>query len=262
MSATTWRLIGDEEFSGAQNMARDEALLLCADENSPPVLRFYDWNPACVSIGRLQKDSSFIIENSSFDFVRRPTGGRAVLHQSEITYCAVLHRTHLPPESRSVVGAYNWFSSGFIAGLKTLGVQAELAAAPRKGSTPFAANCFQSAAQCDFVVDNRKLIGAAQCRKNDVILQHGSLLLDVDETAWRQATGETMSNAVSLRALGVSALRVEIIQALCAGMESVWNISFENSVFSGAENQMADALLARKYALAAWNENGIAALEL
>jgi lipoate-protein ligase A len=150
-----WRLILDGEYSGAWNMAIDEALLLCAGEDatcrvSTPALRFYGWNPPCVSLGRLQKNFDFSgAQELGFDVVRRPTGGRAVLHQHEITYCAVIHETHLPRESRSVVGAYNWLSAGFLEGLKSLGVAARLAD-PHKASTPAAANCFQSAAQCDF----------------------------------------------------------------------------------------------------------------
>ena len=243
-----WRLILDGEYSGAQNMARDEALLRCADENTAPVLRFYNWNPACVSIGRLQKNFA---ASPVFDFVRRPTGGRAVLH-----------REYLPRESRSVVGAYNWLSQGFIAGLEMLGVRAELASRQTGGSTPAAANCFQSASQCDFIVDGRKLIGAAQCRRHDVILQHGSILLEVEDSAWHQAIGGAMKQSVALRALGVLQSRPEIIDALCEGMRLVWNVGFDNSQFLGAENQMSEFLHNRKYALAAWNENGIDSAEI
>ena len=254
-----WRLILDGEYSGAWNMARDEALLNSADASTPPVLRFYDWNPACVSIGRLQKKFA---ASPDFDFVRRPTGGRAVLHQHEITYCAVLHREHLPCESRSVLGAYHWLSRGFIAGLEALGVRAELSTKSAGRSTPSAANCFQNAAQCDFVVDGRKLIGASQCRRNDVILQHGSILLKVDESAWRRGLGgendlTAMQAAVSLRQLGVLQSRQEIVFALCEGMRLVWNIEWERSPFSDKETHIAAQLHAAKYALAAWNGNSI-----
>ena len=254
-----WRLIFDGDYSGAWNMARDEALLNGADASTPPVLRFYDWSPACVSIGRLQKNFA---PSPDFDFVRRPTGGRAVLHQHEITYCAVLHREHLPPESRSVLGAYQWLSRGFIAGLETLGVRAELSTRAAQRSTRDGANCFQNAAQCDFVVDHRKLIGASQCRRNDVILQHGSILLEVDEAAWRRAVGgendlPSMQAAVSLRQLGVLQPRREIVFALCEGMRAVWNIEWERSQFSDRETQIAAQLHGVKYALAAWNESSI-----
>lgn len=247
-----WRLIEDGAFSGAQNMARDEALLLCQSATSSPVLRFYQWNAPCVSIGRLQKNFDFArVQNSGFDLVRRPTGGRAVLHQHEITYCAVVHQSHLPRTARSVIGAYQWLSTGFVAGLQALGVRARLSAA-HAGSTPGVANCFASAAQCDFVVGDKKLIGAAQCRKNDVILQHGAILLEIDKAAWHCALGSEMDGAVSLRALGVRRAREEIIVALVAGLERAWNISFESTVTNTKESALASRLHQQKYALEGW----------
>jgi lipoate-protein ligase A len=244
-------------------MARDEALLLCSGwglaRHAPtPVLRFYNWNPACVSLGRLQKpDSAFRIQHSAFDMVRRPTGGRAVLHQHEITYCAVIHESHLPRESRSVIGAYEWLSAGFIEGLKTLGVDARLSSAQRRGAARCApTNCFNAAAQCDFLVDGRKLIGAAQCRKDGAILQHGAILLEIDRDAWASAVGGAMSDAVALRDLGVLSSRDEIIEALCDGMSRAWDISFEQSALSVEELQVARRLHEHKYSASEWNECG------
>lgn len=257
-------------------MARDEALLVSQNANAAPVLRFYNWLAPCVSIGRLQKDFDFArAQNAGFDVVRRPTGGRAVLHQHEITYCAVLHASYLPPESRSVVGAYNWLSKGFLAGLQMLGIQAQLGGA-HTGSTPgtktsgkrFAptANCFGAAAQCDFLVGDKKLIGAAQCRKNDVILQHGSILLDLDKASWQNAIGGEMNRAVSLRTLGVLPKREDVIAALVAGLESAWGVCFQNSVISANENELASRLHHTKYSTCNWTrraatENGIAEVE-
>jgi lipoate-protein ligase A len=252
-----WRLILDSKYSGARNMARDEALLLCASESTRPVLRFYRWNPPCVSLGRLQKNFDFSgAQKCGFDVVRRPTGGRAVLHQHEITYCAVIHEKHLPRESRSVVGAYEWLSAGFIEGLKTLGVRASLSDAHGK-STPVAANCFNAAAQCDFLVDGKKLIGAAQCRKHDVILQHGAILLELNTAAWNNSIGGVMEGATALRELGVLASREAIIAALVGGMERAWNISFEVCGLNREEEQVASRLHAQKYSAPDWNERGV-----
>ncbi len=255
-----WRLVCDAEYSGAQNMARDEALLLAQSETSAPILRFYDWSAPCVSIGRLQKNFDFDrAKHAGFEVVRRPTGGRAVLHQHEITYCAVLHSSHLPRESRSVVGAYNWLSAGFLNGLQTLGIRAQLGSA-HAGSTPGSpeANCFGAAAQCDFLVGGKKLIGAAQCRKNDVILQHGAILLDINEAAWHDAIGGAMSGAVSLRALGVLPEREELIAALTTGMENEWNIRFRHSVISASETELASRLQHEKYSTSNWTCHAVA----
>lgn len=252
-----WRLILDGEYSGAWNMAYDEATLLCADESTLPTLRFYHWNPACVSIGRLQKlGSSPHVASSPFPLVRRPTGGRAVLHQHEITYCAVFHQSRLPRKARSVVGAYSWLSQGFIAGLQQLGIRAQLAPQRSSGSL-LTANCFQSAAQCDFLIDGKKLIGAAQCRKDDVILQHGSLLLELDPAAWQNAIGGAMEGAVSLRDLGVHASSGEIVAALCRGIESAHSVALVEGERNDEEVSLARCLHSHKYSCDDWNQNGI-----
>jgi lipoate-protein ligase A len=254
--SVSWRLILDGEYSGAWNMARDEALLLSQNASTLPVLRFYSWNPACVSIGRLQKNFDFSpLQNSPFDCVRRPTGGRAVLHQHEITYCAVVHQEFLPREARSVVGAYNWLSAGFLEGFRILGLDAQLAA-PHKASTPLAANCFQAAAQCDFLVGGRKLIGASQCRKGNAILQHGAILLEVDESAWHKAVGGAMDGATSLRALGVLASREQIIAALAEGMARAHAIYFAPGSLTVQEHGLASRLHTSKYTSSRWNEQG------
>lgn len=272
--AMNWRLIRDGAASGAWNMAVDEALLLAQLDESTldalptPVLRFYDWNPPCLSLGRLQKIetkyfeavSSLATPFSSLDFVRRPTGGRAVWHQHEITYCAVLRAELLPTDATSVVGSYRWLSEGLLAGLQTLGIKARLSdgAQSTLGRREKSENCFDVAAPCDAVVDGRKLIGAAQCRKNvggrTAILQHGSLLLDVDETAWKQAMqtigqddGASLEKITSLRMLGVFEARATIIDALCEGMTRRRGVKWSADGLSAFECEIAQRLYEEKY---------------
>ncbi len=251
-----WRLILDEPASGAWNMAVDEALLLSQKPNDAPVLRFYGWNPPCVSLGRFQNaaafHSQFSIPNSQF--VRRPTGGRAIWHQHEITYAVVLREELLPREWHSIIGSYQWLSRAFIEGLQTLGVQAQLA--QNHKSLPREENCFASAARSDFVVDGRKLIGAAQCRKKGAILQHGSLLLSVDRTAWQQNIGGSMEATVSLQELGIQATRDEIIAALCSGAKQTLDAHLQVSGLSKNEKQQASRLYSQKYTLSEWNFTG------
>lgn len=274
-----WRLILDGAASGAWNMAVDETLLLSTVQSGAPALRFYDWQPSCLSLGRFQKwsdienrasnavDPSDAVEDFAlpFDVVRRPTGGRAVWHQAEITYCAVLREVDLPPHARSVAGAYRWLSGGFLHGLNALGIDASLAPGVVVGGeqsgktvaqTP---NCFSSATRADFVVQGRKLIGAAQVRRDGVVLQHGSLLLDVDEDAWRRAIGGSLQDVVSLRSLGVGASRTQIIDALCRGCERALEADFASSALSSVEADVA-VLRRDKYASRLWNQE--ARLEL
>jgi lipoate-protein ligase A len=248
-----WRLIQHGASSGAWNMAIDEALLEGARESSVPVMRFYSWDPACISLGRLQKVPG-VVGKSTFDWVRRPTGGRAVLHQHEVTYCAVIPESYLAKENRSVIGSYNWLSQGFIAGLETLDIHAKLAPAHRGRQT--ADNCFSAPAQCDFVVDGRKLIGAAQCRKYGIILQHGSILMHIDAQSWQTALEGSMHDAVSLEELGLRVDKSRIAKALVNGLQQRWNVNFEASELTEYENMMASQLHHIKYSQAGWNHQG------
>ncbi len=245
-----WRLLLDGAEAGAHNMAVDEALLLSQSPGDAPILRFYDWNPPTISIGRFQ-DSRLKTQNSKLPFVRRPTGGRAIWHQHEITYAVVLREELLPPQARSVVGAYEWLSRGFVAGLNALGVTAALANGESKAART--ENCFASAARSDFVVEGRKLIGAAQCRKHGAILQHGSLLLSVDEAAWRDALGGSLQSMVSLSQLGIVASRHEIIAALCRGIRETLRAQLQSSALTVEEANLAARLEHEKYRREDWN---------
>lgn len=262
-----WRLLIEGPANGAYNMAVDEALLesLAAPE-SQPVLRFYDWQPSCLSIGRFQKFEGLEAVSSAvrhgepgIHWVRRPTGGRAVWHHREITYCAVLRADSLPPHAQSVAGAYRYLSEAFIGGLETLGIHAALAPAESKEQRETAlrtANCFASATRCDFLVDGRKLIGAAQCRRNGVILQHGSLLLDLDKVAWSRAIGSETAGMIALSELGVHKSRETIIAALCAGLQRSLGITLVQDQLRSGEARVAKGLQL-KYHSAKWNNGGI-----
>ncbi len=249
-----WRLIQDGAASGEWNMAVDEALLEGARDSGTPVLRFYSWEPASISLGRLQKVPEVVTQQSTFKWVRRPTGGRAVLHQHEVTYCAVIPESYLKKENRSVIGAYNWLSQGFITGLETLDIHAKLAPAHR--GRQMADNCFSAPAQCDFVVNGRKLIGAAQCRKYGIILQHGAILMHIDAQSWQTALEGSMHDAVSLEELGLRVDKRVIATALATGLEQHWDVNFEQSQLTETEQNVASQLHRLKYSQASWNYQG------
>jgi lipoate-protein ligase A len=272
-----WRLLCDGAARGAWNMAVDEALLLSyAESGAGPVLRFYDWHPACLSLGRFQQYlpewDVAAFRQWGFDVVRRPTGGRAVLHQHEITYSVVIGEELLPPDKRSVLGSYRWLSEAFIEGLRELDIEAALSSgagpregAPREAAPPIdvgkrrngrVANCFSSAALCDFLVGDKKLIGAAQCRKNKVVLQHGSLLLNIDHAAWAATAGGSMADAVSLHSLGIVTNHTRAIEALCAGVERALGVHLERDRLSSSEQQLATQLHQEKYSRSGWTRSG------
>ncbi len=161
-------------------MALDHAL---ARELQPEgaVLRLYEWSRPTLSFGRNQRARDAYdeahIRAGGFDLVRRPTGGRAVLHDQELTYSVVLPlRAH-----GGLREAYRRINEGLVAGLRSLGVPAEMSGAVGPNLPPEAGACFAAPAEGEVVVAGRKLVGSAQARVEGSLLQHGSLLLRGDQ---------------------------------------------------------------------------------
>ena len=236
-------------------MAADETLLRRNAGASPfPTLRFYSWKPYCLSLGRLQKQlppgALLPPGERHYDVVRRPTGGRAVWHAREVTYAISAPLEFLPEDARSIQGAYEWLSCGFLEGLQELGVQSRLAPSDKRGEG--GTNCFASSAACDFVVDGKKLIGAAQCRLEGAFLQHGSLLLAMDEGEWERTTGGGMGGATSLENLGFHFEREKVVAALCRGVERAAGVSLTESGWSDEEREQIEQLREKKYETENW----------
>ena len=181
--ASVWRLLLDFDRPGAWHMAVDEALQTClVPGRDRPVLRLYSWAPACLSLGYAQPVADVDLAacaRASLDLVRRPSGGRAVLHDRELTY-AVVAPIDDPTVGGTIAQSYRAIAHGLLAGLHALGVAAVLApgspagdlAARRSGA------CFAAATRHELTWQGRKLAGSAQVRRGGVLLQHGSLLLD------------------------------------------------------------------------------------
>lgn len=169
---------------GAFNMALDEALMDSVRAGAPPVLRFYRWSPACLSLGRNQPaaghyDAAEIAERG-IDVVRRLTGGRAVLHDRELTYSVAMPDRTLG----SARAAYTQINAALVAGLRRLGLAVALQPpSAARAPVPSLAPCFRDPAEGEIVAGGRKLVGSAQVRIDGVILQHGSLLLQDDQSA-------------------------------------------------------------------------------
>lgn len=163
-------------------MALDEALMEAVRAGADPVLRFYRWSPRCLSLGRNQPAADRYdpgrLRERGIDVVRRPTGGRAVLHDRELTYSVIIPEAALG----SPRTAYSAINRALVAGLRRLDVAAQLQ--PRtqaRAPVPSLAPCFREPAEGEVVVGGRKLIGSAQYREGGVILQHGSLLFADDQ---------------------------------------------------------------------------------
>jgi len=184
-----WRFIDSGPASAAQNMAKDEGLLREAiTPGAFPVLRFYTWSPPAVSLGRFQDKERAVnaeaCRQRGFDIVRRITGGRAVLHYDELTY-SVIARSDSDLFPNDILGTYKVIATGLLAGLRELGIIAEMVS--RSGrhagmvkSGPQEPACFSSPSWYELLVKGRKIIGSAQRRVGGAFLQHGSILIGYD----------------------------------------------------------------------------------
>lgn len=259
--ARPWRLVleGASEAAGAENMALDHALLESVQAGGAPALRFYGWRPACISFGRNQRARGVFDPDDAarlgVDFVRRPTGGGAVLHDRELTYAVVVPVGELggPRET------YARVNEALAAGLRALGIPA--AVAPRRG--PDARRgagaeprpvCFEAAAPGEIVAHGRKLVGSAQRCEARVILQHGSLLLAGSQRALAGLAGGPRAPAgetTVAELLGYVPDRTALVEALVAGFESALGVRFVDSALGTGELRRAGELAA-VYRSAEW----------
>jgi lipoyl(octanoyl) transferase len=190
-----WELIIDGAIDGKSNMAIDSALFEEVASSSTPrtIVRFYRWNRPTVSLGRNQKidkavDIDYCNENG-IDVVHRPTGGRAVLHDDELTYAVISNDSSYFGDT--IYGNYRTVSEALCRGYNTLGVPAVLAPDTKKVSGY--ANgadlpCFMSPSRYELMVDGRKIVGSAQRRVRDSFLQHGSMPITCNRETLARAT--------------------------------------------------------------------------
>lgn len=175
-----WRILVDDALPGAANMARDHAIAEALAPGTGTV-RFYRWSPPTLSLGRNEPATSgyrdFLRRRPEVGVVRRPTGGRAVVHDRELTYAVALPaRAFGGPR-----GAYRKVTEGLLEGLRRLGVEAR--AAGGRVLPLDAGPCFLEAAEGEIAVRGRKLVGSAQVRIGGAVLQHGSVLPVADQGA-------------------------------------------------------------------------------
>lgn len=258
-----YRLIYDTPTNGAWNMAVDEAILSAVIAgDSPPTLRFYGWNPPCLSLGHGQpaSDADFNqLHTSGWDVVRRPTGGKAILHTDELTYSLALPQNH-PLAQGSIVDSYRRISSGLMAGLNLLG--ATIQADKRADDTKITgAVCFETPSHYEItVLDGRKLVGSAQLRRRGGVLQHGTLPLtgdlsricDVlafpDEEARHIAKNKVLARATTLEtALGRAVSWEVVAHVIVQGFIQTFGAEFEVGELSPSERAQAERVAQSTY---------------
>jgi lipoate-protein ligase A len=258
-----WRLLIDGPRHGADNMAIDEALCESVNHNlSAPVLRFYRWTPPCLSLGFAQP---FEAANASFcrdagiDVVRRPTGGRAVLHHLELTYL-VTARLDGQPFTTDLQASYRAICQALVAGFERLGVPATLA-----GSNPGdmikptqAIPCFVGPAAGEVVAHNRKLVGSAMRRIGDSILQHGAILLDWNGAMQAGALGLAGDRGMREAVITVADLLGSVPspdvlhRAFADGFAASFGVQLVPSELTEAERARAAILARERYGHERW----------
>ena len=270
--ARRWRLIIDERpRTGPENMAVDETLLESqAEGESPPTLRFYQWRPAALTIGYFQSFEREIdtdgCKKLGVDWVRRPTGGRAVLHDDELTYSVVISEDLLPG---SVMQTYSALSEALTAGLRILGIDAQLAggrAPTRQSRESSSAACFDTPTTNEVAVDGRKMIGSAQVRKRGVILQHGSVPLTLDrqkvvrclylpsERLRDRVTDTLRRKAAALNEVSSQEITFEqVAGALRGGFKEIFGVQFSCSQLTQIEKERVQLLVEDKYGKKSYN---------
>lgn len=212
------KYINYQVLTGQENMRIDSDLLDSAIENKLdyPIFRLYAWKPACVSLGRNQKDDfldrSFLKENN-IDVVRRLTGGRALLHADEITYSFICPTLYLK-NGEHVVSSYKEISRILIGKFKTIGIDLDFGSnKPVKTGFDY---CMLISTGADLCYHGKKLIGSAQCRKQGYILQHGSILYDYDNALLEKIFKEPVSTdeITSIKEINPKLTKEKIIDIL------------------------------------------------
>lgn len=267
----TWRYLPAQAYGPELNMAIDEAIMQAvARGESPPTLRMYRWNPATVSIGYFQRADAELdldaIAAEGLGFVRRPTGGRAVLHDQEVTYSVIVPDSY-PELPQSVTASYRMLSEGLLSGFRQLGFEAhmaDLSASDSASSAGGTAACFDSPSWYEIVVDGQKCAGSAQLRQPGVVLQHGSILLDHDDERFFQLLKfkddqqrKRMLERFSRKAATLNTIRekhqqphvtqTEVEAAMFDGFVTAMQIQLIPGALSDAEWAHAEQLATEKY---------------
>lgn len=274
MAKTEWLFINSGKCSPSYNMALDEALLEWHSKGEiGPVLRFYEWEPATLSIGYFQRVHKEIdldaVRENGLGFVRRPTGGRGVLHEHELTYSVIVTEEY-PDMPETVTEAYRVISGGLLEGFKNLGLQAEFSipvtAEQNDGlKKPKSAVCFDAPSWYELVVEGKKVAGSAQTRQKGVILQHGAILLGLDEDKLvslfkfdSEESKERMRRSLPEKAVAINRLTdrdismEECVDAFSRGFEEALCIQLKPFELTAEQELFVKEIERKKYANDEW----------
>jgi len=262
LTVREWRLLVTESTDGATNMAIDEALWRGRQAGtSPPTIRFFAWAPPTVSLGYGQPlDESVDVaacRRLGVGIVRRPTGGSAIYHdgpERELTYSVVADGGDLGGAG-DLLETYRWIAVALLRGLHALGAAAEIIAVPEtEGPTP--AFCFARTGRYEIEIGGKKVVGSAQRRQGTCFLQHGSVLLGVDEPRLRAVfptTRDPLATMTTLEAaLGHRPKFEDVAGALERAFEEEHGLALRPGGLGVDEAKRVEALVDEKYGTDAW----------
>jgi lipoate-protein ligase A len=269
---TEWRLLITPPAQGAWNMAVDESILEHIGRNaSNPTLRLYAWTPACLSLGHAQPFADVDmtrLNDHGWEVVRRATGGRAILHTDELTY-SVIAPLNEPRVEGGVLESYNRLAQALLLAVQKLELPVEMKESVAQDAILRNNNpvCFEVPSTYEITVNGKKLIGSAQARKKEGVLQHGSLPLTGDltricqalvfenESARTIASQRLLERATTVEsALGRGVSWDEAAQAFVKAFEAQLGLSLKSGELSESESKRVEELVEEKYAHPSWTE--------
>ncbi len=253
-------------------MAVDEAVLEHIHRGeSLPTLRLYAWQPPCLSLGYAQPVADVDLprlREHGWDLVRRPTGGRAILHTDELTY-SVAAPADDPRTAGTVLESYNRIARALLHALQALGLPVEIEAQAPAPAVQGQANpvCFEVPSSYEITAGGRKLVGSAQARKREGVLQHGSLPLTGDlrritrvlvfpgEAAREEAAARLLRRAATVESvLGRMVTWETAAEAFVHAFSAELGLTFDEAPLSPSESDRAAQLVREKYAHPSWTE--------
>jgi len=247
-----WRFLQTGFKTAATNMAIDRAVLMANSEGKvPPTVRFFAWKPPAISIGYFQSlnDEVDLANCKKFgvDYVRRITGGGAVFHENELTYSIILPESH-PQISKNIMESYGRICGALVKGLKQLGIESRYAPIN------------------DIIADNRKISGSAQTRKLRTVLQHGTIIIDVDvdkmfsllkvpnEKIKDKLIADVKQRVTSIKhILGKEISFSEVAKAIKTGFEEEFNIKLTKGELTEEELALSKKFEKEFFGTKVWN---------
>ncbi|MFQ5585471.1 MAG: biotin/lipoate A/B protein ligase family protein [Thermodesulfobacteriota bacterium] len=253
-----WRLIVDSPAEGSENMAVDEAILLsCEMGIAPSTIRFYEWRTPTISIGYLQSYTSF--DGVEAPVIRRISGGRAVIHDAELTYSIICRRED-SLFSKGIHGSYEVISRAIINALKDLSIEATIVPSKKRSSEGvIRESCFSSPSRYEIIVDGKKVAGSAQRRFKRAFLQHGSIIFDVDREMIVGVFGESALDSMTWLNLFKKVGKDEFRTACIERIEEALGVRLYHGTLSEEEECLRDRLILEKYTSDRWNKAGMPA---